>query len=64
MNYYDFDDFYDESVNSELDEFVDSLKNRAKKEFIDKFGIEEFNKIVKKNFKNYLEVVNDTPLLI
>lgn len=38
--------------------------NRFAKTFVDKFGIEEFNKIVKKNFKNYLEVLNESPSLI
>lgn len=40
-----YEDFYDESVNSELDEFVDALKTRAKKEFIDRLNaLEEENK--------------------
>ena len=40
-----YDDFYEESVNSELDEFVDALKTRAKKEFIDRLNaLEEENK--------------------
>ena len=54
MNYYDFDDFYDESVNSELDEFVDSLKNRAKKEFIDRLNkLEEENARLQDIKENY-----------
>ncbi len=32
--------------------------NAFAKKFIDKFGIDEFNKIVKKNFKNYDEVTS------
>lgn len=40
-----YDDFYEESVNSELDEFVYALKTRAKKEFIDRLNaLEEENK--------------------
>ncbi|MBP5694889.1 MAG: ribonuclease HIII [Bacilli bacterium] len=38
--------------------------NQFAKEFINKFGLDEFNKIVKKNFKNYLEVINDSPSLV
>ena len=39
-----FDDFYDESVNTELDDFIESIKSKAKKEFIDKL-----NKLEKEN---------------
>ena len=54
MNYYDFDEFYDESVDSELDEFVDSLKNRAKKEFIDRLNkLEEENARLRDIKENY-----------
>ena len=38
--------------------------NEFAKKFVKKFGAEEFNKIVKQNFKNYSEVLNDsTPLV-
>lgn len=54
MSYYDFDEFYDESVDSELDEFVDSLKNRAKKEFIDRLKkLEEENARLQEIKENY-----------
>lgn len=49
-----YEDFYDESVNSELDEFVDALKTRAKKEFIDRLNaLEEENKELQDIKQNY-----------
>ncbi len=56
--------YIEEKYNVKIPLGASEQVNIFAKEFIDKFGIEEFNKIVKKNFKNYLEVVNDTPLLI
>ena len=38
--------------------------NEFAKKFINKFGIDEFNKIVKQNFKNYAEVTNDSVSLV
>lgn len=38
--------------------------NEFAKKFINKFGIDEFNKIVKQNFKNYAEVTNDSISLV
>lgn len=49
-----YEDFYDESVNSELDEFVDALKTRAKKEFIDRLNaLEKENKELQEIKANY-----------
>ena len=49
-----YDEFYDESVNSELDEFVDALKTRAKKEFIDRLNaLEKENKELQEIKANY-----------
>ncbi len=38
--------------------------NEFSKKFIDKFGIDEFNKITKRNFKNYSEVLNQSESLV
>ena len=38
--------------------------NEFSKKFIDKFGIDEFNKITKRNFKNYSEVLNQGESLV
>lgn len=38
--------------------------NNFGKKFIKKFGLAEFDKITKRNFKNYQEIVDDVPMLI
>ena len=55
MSYFDeYDDFYDESVNSELDEIVESIKTKAKKEFIDKLNkLEKENNELQEIKRNY-----------
>lgn len=53
-----YDGFYDESVNSELDEFVYALKTRAKKEFIDRLNaLEKENKELQEIKKNYKDKI-------
>lgn len=54
FNEYDKDDFYDESVNSELDDFIETIKSKAKKEFIDRLNaLEKENKELQDIKKNY-----------
>ena len=56
MNYFNEDDFYDKSVNSELDAFIENIKTKAKKEFIDRLNkLEKENQElqeIKRNYKN------------
>lgn len=54
MNYFNEDDFYDESVNSELNEFIENIKTKAKKEFIDRLNeLEKENEELRDIKTNY-----------
>lgn len=52
-------DFINKKYNIKIPLGAGSNVNDFAKKFIAKFGIEEFNKITKKNFKNYLEVTTE-----
>lgn len=54
------DDFYDESVNSDLNEFIENIKTKAKKEFIDKLkALEKENEELKDIKKNYNSKIDE-----
>ena len=60
FNEYDEDDFYDESVNSELDEFIEGIKSKAKKEFIDKLNaLEKENKELQEIKRKYNDKIEE-----
>lgn len=52
------DDFYDESVNSELDDFIETIKGKAKKEFIDRLNkLEKENQELQEIKRNYKDKI-------
>ena len=57
-------DFLNKKYGVKIPHGAGSGVNAFAKKFIEKFGIEEFKKITKKNFKNYLEVLNETTSLL
>lgn len=63
MNYfddYDENDFYDESVNSELNEFIENIKTKAKKEFIDRLNeLEKENQELQEVKRDYNSKINE-----
>ena len=60
MNYFNEDDFYDESVNSELNEFIENIKTKAKKEFIDRLNeLEKENQELQEIKRNYDDKIEE-----